>query len=813
MGTGLASVRDDRGLDRVEQAVRSLEDEWRHGNPVLERHWGQHEPTGSVSVLAALVKADLRCRFARGERPAVADYLERFPALRDQKDRVVSLIYEEFCLLEEGGERLDAAQFCARYEPWRDSLESQLGYHRLLSQAAGTAPPKPRFPEPGDYFEEFHLHSKLGEGGAGRVYRASDKSLGGREVALKVSLDRGQEPSILARLNHAHIMPVLSVVFQSETNLRGLCMPYRAGLPLDELIRKIGPDGPPATARALWEAIAPSVVSDSFTSEPRPGWAGFPIRGTYSEAVAWIGAILADALADAHAKEILHRDVKPANVLLTLRDGPQLLDFNLAHDPHSTGQAEAALRGGTLLFMAPEQLEAFLDPARWDQVKASADLYSLGLLLRELLTGETPDAPDPTLPLPRAIGDLLDRRRDAKVGVRDRNPLVPHALEAIVVRCLAPAPADRYPSAKALAVDLQHFLDRRPLRFATNPSTKERLRNWTGRNTRKLALAAVVLVALSVAAYKPLIRMTVPLERRSEMQAAVVAVDRGHSHEAIPSLKSLVQDYPDSPLGWLYLSLALNHEKDPEGASRNFATALQKPKARAVMAAWGLRHPSAGAQFEKLGTDLRISYPGLAREAWLLSLSVQPGRTLARQCLAELDARDKKYEAAHATLSELIQEAEARNSKENLNQLLVWYRSRAHVAINWGDRLLAEEPSPAADRAAELFVRAARDLARGRKLLPLSRPVLMEYDFLTARTEIGLGEISIRRKQIDQAREHCQEAKTIIGRLQPVGSDRDSKTRLAQLRQRLSAIEAKLAAASMNAEKLVGARNSRFGPS
>src|SRR4051795_6882371 len=104
----LASVRRDGGLDRVESAVKALEDEWRCGEPLLEQHWADHDPDGSLSVLAALVKADLRCRFAQGERPAVRDYLDRFPILGDESVRMLSLIYEEFCLREEQGERPDA---------------------------------------------------------------------------------------------------------------------------------------------------------------------------------------------------------------------------------------------------------------------------------------------------------------------------------------------------------------------------------------------------------------------------------------------------------------------------------------------------------------------------------------------------------------------------------------------------------------------------------------------------------------------------------------------------------------------------------
>src|SRR3954471_6201896 len=103
MGVGLASVRAVDGTAALAVAVRRFEEGWRVGRPDVGRYWSEAAGggRGSVSVLAALVKVDLRCRYDHGERPAASEYLDRFPDLRGQGERVMSLVYEEYCLLEE----------------------------------------------------------------------------------------------------------------------------------------------------------------------------------------------------------------------------------------------------------------------------------------------------------------------------------------------------------------------------------------------------------------------------------------------------------------------------------------------------------------------------------------------------------------------------------------------------------------------------------------------------------------------------------------------------------------------------------------
>src|SRR5262249_35105039 len=152
-----------------------------------------------------------------------------------------------------------------------------------------------------------------------------------------------------------------------------------------------------------------------------------------------------DGLAHAHERGVIHRDLKPANVLLTDDGQPMLLDFNLADDAGLRAGAAAARMGGTLPYMAPEQLAAFRgEPC---PVDARSDLYALGRILSQLLTGQPPfpihaGSVHETLPLMAA-----DRQRPP-ARLCPLNRTVTPAVESIIRRCLAPDPADRYQSAR-----------------------------------------------------------------------------------------------------------------------------------------------------------------------------------------------------------------------------------------------------------------------------------------------------------------------------------------------------------------------------
>ncbi len=218
---------------------------------------------------------------------------------------------------------------------------------------------------------------------------------------------------------------------------------------------------------------------------------------SYVQALLWIGTRIADALAHAHERGILHRDLKPANILLT-DQGPMLLDFNLAADTKGTAQATAARLGGTLPYMAPEHLEAFRDATR--AVDGRCDIYSLGVILYELLCGRRPYV-TPQGPVKDVLETMIQDRRFAPPSLAGRNNAVTPAIEAIIGHCLEADPAQRYQTARQLQEDLHRQLNDLPLLHIPEPSPSERCAKWYRRNRKAVlrgAIAAAVVVVFAL---------------------------------------------------------------------------------------------------------------------------------------------------------------------------------------------------------------------------------------------------------------------------------------------------------------------------
>jgi eukaryotic-like serine/threonine-protein kinase len=270
----------------------------------------------------------------------------------------------------------------------------------------------------------FHLRERLGDGGFGQVYLAFDPRLD-RDVALKVlkQPDPGErvmerffrEARAAARLDHPNIVGVHDAGFD-----QGRC----------------------------WVAF-------HFVSGRPLGWYRDHHR-LDPPTVAKIMRDLADAVDHAHRQGVLHRDIKPANVLIDDHGRPRLIDFGLARrsDLDSSLTRDGAVVG-TPAYMSPEQALGFSR-----QVDERSDVFSLGVIFFEVLTGQRPYAASiPSGPTETVAPDAPKSRAQVPVpSVRSINAAVPAKLDQICMRAIAQDPRQRYVSARALADDLDHWL-------------------------------------------------------------------------------------------------------------------------------------------------------------------------------------------------------------------------------------------------------------------------------------------------------------------------------------------------------------------
>jgi serine/threonine-protein kinase len=297
-----------------------------------------------------------------------------------------------------------AVQLAEEFAPPRPGEPSTLLQAAVPVRAVGSD----HLPRP---FGEFLLLEEVGRGGMGVVYRARQSSLH-RTVALKViqrgDRDRFQfEAEAAAKLEHPHIVPVYGV--GEYDGQPYLCMKYVEGTTLARLV----------------------------ADHPLPP----------REAARYVAQV-ARAVHHAHENGILHRDLKPSNILLDRQGRPYVTDFGLAKQvggPHLTASNAIV---GTPSYMPPEQASG-----QRGQLSPASDVYSLGAILYELLTGRPPfraATPVDTLLL------VLDQE---PVPPRQLNPRVDRALELICLKCLQKHADLRYPSAAALADDLDRFLN------------------------------------------------------------------------------------------------------------------------------------------------------------------------------------------------------------------------------------------------------------------------------------------------------------------------------------------------------------------
>ncbi|MFM1871843.1 MAG: Serine/threonine-protein kinase PrkC, partial [Planctomycetota bacterium] len=370
---------------------------------------------------------------------------------------------------------------------------------------------------------EFVLLEPLGRGGMGVVHLARQASLD-RLVAVKLvhpellyfpgARERfRREVEAVARLQHPGIVPVYSV--GEEHGIPYFAMERLIGATLADVIadcrrRPIDSLRGLDMRAAVSHRAGQSAVQDTFA-------------GTWTESACRLVANVALALQHAHERGVLHRDLKPSNVMLTVDGRAVLLDFGLAAASGTDSLTKSGAMVGTLAYMAPEQV-------RGEPTDARSDVYSLGATLYELLAL----APAHTAPSSDALREAV--LRGSVVALARHNHSVPRDVDTICRKAMDVDPARRYPTAAALAEDLERFLAHRPI-HARPASPWLRLRRWTKRHPAPAAALGVASLALAVTASLLLQRDSARDESdanlRSALEAVGVLVDRAKSPEFV----------------------------------------------------------------------------------------------------------------------------------------------------------------------------------------------------------------------------------------------------------------------------------------
>jgi WD40 repeat protein len=411
----------------------------------------------------------------------------------------------------------------------------------LLEGIAGPAPAGLA----GGPFGRYRIEREIGRGGMGVVYLAVHQALQ-KPVALKVlsrtgtsdsrSLERFlREAQTAAALHHTNIVPVFDVGSVEGTVY--YAMQYIDGLGLDQVLRRFHE----STSANAGSALAATLPYQGEGSGPSPGdtvpgltpptveLPAVVFGGRdYCRWVAQLALQAAEGLAHAHARGVIHRDVKPSNLLLDRRGGLWITDFGLAQRPDDPALTQPGLPLGTPRYMSPEQAAP-----TGRTVDRRTDVYSLGVTLYELLAGQ-PAFPGPT---PQGVLQAIVNRDPP--APRRFNPAVPRDLETVVLKAMAKRPEDRYAGAADLADDLHRFLRHEPVR-ARRIGPLGRAVRWCRRSpvvaSLTLAVAALlVTVAGAASALALQERDVAKRERRArgDVQVALGKANKARAEEVL----------------------------------------------------------------------------------------------------------------------------------------------------------------------------------------------------------------------------------------------------------------------------------------
>ena len=423
------------------------------------------------------------------------------------------------------------------------------------------------------YFGDYELIERIAQGGMGTVYKARQTSLN-RLVALKV-ISAGTlateelvkrfkaEAEAAASLSHPNIVPIYEI--GEHEGQHYFSMGLIEGGSLSQRLRRLArpspeppgvrpspgaePSGPPE------ESGKGRAVGTLSLSAPEDGRTPVPKEALHRpnpfqpRAAARLLSTVARAIHYAHQRGVLHRDIKPGNILLDANGTPHLTDFGLAKliEKESTLTRTNAVMG-TPAYMSPEQARG-----ESKDVTTATDVWGLGAVLYETLTGSPPFGGGTSMETIRQVIDQEPRRPSIL------NPAIDRDLETICIKCLEKEPQRRYVSAEGLADDLDRWLRLEPI-TARPTRTHERIRKWVRRRPAISALGTLSMVSILVLAIGSTIAALRIRDGRDELRQNLYASEMGQAFGALEAgdvqrVRNLLESQPRDLRGfeWRYL--------------------------------------------------------------------------------------------------------------------------------------------------------------------------------------------------------------------------------------------------------------------
>jgi eukaryotic-like serine/threonine-protein kinase len=422
----------------LEGIVAAFDDAWQRGErPVIEAYLTGGS-SQNLALLCELVHLDLEHRLRAGEPARVEDYLTRFPVLADERSQLVELLAAEFTHRQLNEPEISPEVLTQRFQHLAADLRQRVA--RLGGDVKGNRGSRPNERDAAnavtvspaqavageaapvdasaaclpEKIGRYNAQRLLGQGGFGLVFLAYDEQLD-RRVAVKVPharlVSRPEdaqaylaEARTVANLDHPHIVPVYDVGGSDEFP----CYVVSKFIEGADLATKLKQE-----RLSYWEA-------------------------------AELVATVADALHYAHKQGLVHRDVKPGNILIGIDGKPYVVDFGLALREENIGQGPKY--AGTPAYMSPEQARG-----EGHRVDGRSDIFSLGVVLYELLAGRKPFRAD-------SQSELLEQIVSSEPRPpRQYDDQIPKELERICLKALSKRASERYSTAKDMADDLRHF--------------------------------------------------------------------------------------------------------------------------------------------------------------------------------------------------------------------------------------------------------------------------------------------------------------------------------------------------------------------